>query len=328
MKYNYPIKYAAMPIIDQVGWSHGVNELERNYDVVCYIVSKCYLVNDKTIYKANGQSEKEYEVVFPYQKTKNNRWEKNIPSYNVFNHSCTNSNFVERVFDTYEEALNDATHKNKDLCDKTWIYLTYTNDLVDRISKKKEEFDDRLAIYKMLEEQILANTSDINPFNIKELNKIVINKDSKIRFLTSSLYEYLEYSSYSKFIVYSISLEQLSELETLINNQNISDILKIMKNATPILYHDYDDLEEGIKVIDPNGNVLYYISEQEILKDNKEQKIPPVELKNIDSNTNCIFTTETFEDVVLSFSKYKDINLDEIQGPILKKTIFTKNNKK
>ena len=40
MKYNYPVKYAAMPIIEQVGWSQGLNELERNYDVICYIVSK------------------------------------------------------------------------------------------------------------------------------------------------------------------------------------------------------------------------------------------------------------------------------------------------
>ena len=68
MKYNYPVKYAAMPIIEQVGWSQGLNELERNYDVICYIVSKCYLLSDKTKYKENGKKEKEYEVVFPYQK--------------------------------------------------------------------------------------------------------------------------------------------------------------------------------------------------------------------------------------------------------------------
>ena len=68
MKYNYPVKYAAMPIIEQVGWSHGLNELERNYDVVCYIVSKCYLLSDKTKYKENGKNEKEYEVVIHIKK--------------------------------------------------------------------------------------------------------------------------------------------------------------------------------------------------------------------------------------------------------------------
>ena len=39
MKINYPVKYAAMPIIEQVGWSHGLHELERKYDVVCYIIN-------------------------------------------------------------------------------------------------------------------------------------------------------------------------------------------------------------------------------------------------------------------------------------------------
>ena len=46
MKINYPVKYALMPIIEQVGWTHGLHELERDYDVVYYVVSKCYLIND------------------------------------------------------------------------------------------------------------------------------------------------------------------------------------------------------------------------------------------------------------------------------------------
>ena len=44
MKNNYPIKYAVMPIVEQTGWYPGLNELAREYGVVCYIVSKCYVV--------------------------------------------------------------------------------------------------------------------------------------------------------------------------------------------------------------------------------------------------------------------------------------------
>ena len=149
MKYNYPVKYAAMPIIEQVGWTHGLNELERDYDVVCYIVSKCYLVSDRTNYKENGKNEKEYQVVFPYQPGQYNNWERVTPS---FNNGCTNSNFVEKVFDTYEEALEFATHKNEELCEKAWVYLPYTKDLNDQISKKIQEFNDRLSRYKLLEQ--------------------------------------------------------------------------------------------------------------------------------------------------------------------------------
>lgn len=301
MRYNYPIKYAAMPIIEQVGWSHGLHELERNYDVVYYIVSKCYLLNDKTKYKENGKIEKEYEVIFPYQKGQYSSWLRAIPEFNIYSNDCTNSCLVEKVFDSYEEALEVVTQKNKKLSDK----------------KKREEFNKRFSKYKVLEQQILVNTSDLEQSNVKELNELIINSEGKTKVLSNSLYEYLKWILYSKFIVYSISLEQHDKLVTLINNQDISNISKIIENATPILYHD---AEKDIMVIDQVGNVLYYVDEWENLEKNNEQKIPPIKLNAIDDEIKKIFTTETLEDIVLSFKGYKSINLNEIQGPILKKT--------
>lgn len=318
MKYNYPVKYAAMPIKEQVGWSPRLHELERNYDVVCYIVSKCYLLSDKTKYKEDGKKEKVHEVVFPYQKEQYYSWKRVTPS------NCTNSNFVEKVFDSYEEALELATQKNKELCDKTWVYLPYTKDLNNQISKKIEEFNDRLSRYKMLEQQILVNTANLEQSNVKELNKLIINNKGEIKVLSDNLYEYLKRSSYLKFIVYSISPEQYDKLVTLINNQDISDISKVIQNASPILYHDCEAKEKNIMVIDQNGNVLYCISEWETLKSNNEQKIPSVELNAIDDATDHLFTTETFEDILLSFSEHKYIDLNEIQGPVLKKTLVDK----
>lgn len=315
MKYNYPIKYAAMPIIEQVGWNQGFNELERNYDVVCYIVSKCYLLSDKTKYNENGKKEKEYEVVFPYQKGQYYNFERVIPS---FNYTCTNSNFVEKVFDNYEEALEFATQKNKELSNKTWSYLPLTEDLNDQILRKKEEFNNILSRYKILEQQILDNTSDLEQSHVKELNKLIINRKDEIKVLSMNLYQYLNYSLYSKIIVYSISLEQYDKLITLINSKDISDISKIIGNAIPILYHD-DKIQKNIMVINQNGDVLYYINEDEILINNDGQKIPSVKLSTIDDETYCLFTTETLEDIVLSFKDYKDIV--EIEGPVLKKNL-------
>ncbi len=315
MKYNYPVKYAAMPIVEQVGWNHGLNELERNCDVSCYIVSKCYLLSERTNYKEDGKKEPEYEVVFPYQKKRYDIWERITPSFHIFNHACTNSNFVEKVFDSYEEALEFATHKNKKLCDKTCFYLP---------SKKRKEFDDRLSRYKMLEQQILDNTSDIEQSNVKELNGLIISNNGQTKVSSNNLYEYLKLASVLNFIVYSISPEQYDELETLISNQDISDISKVMENASPILYHDRKAKEKSIKVIDQDGNILYCINEWETLKSNDGQKIPSVELNNIDDETSRLFTTETLEDIVLSFNEHKCINPYEIQGPVLKKTLFGK----
>lgn len=48
MKQNkYPITYAVMPITEQVDWYPGLNELEREYGTVAYIISKCYLISEK-----------------------------------------------------------------------------------------------------------------------------------------------------------------------------------------------------------------------------------------------------------------------------------------
>lgn len=315
MKCNYPVKYALMPIIEQIGWGQ--------YDVVCYIVSKCYLLSDKIKYKENGKSLKEYEVVFPYQKGQYYNWERVIPEFNLINYSCTNSNLVNKVFDNYEETLEFATQKNKELCDRTWAHLPYTVDLNEKILEKKQEFSDRLSSYKILEQQILINTSDLEQSNVKELNKLIINNKGKIKTLSSNLYEYLRFSSVSDFIVYSVSLEQYEKLVALVGNQDAYDISRVIGDVSPILYNDSKN--QNIMVINENGNVLYYINEWEYLINNTDEKMPSVELKSISDEIECLFTTETIEDIVLSFKKHKNVNLYEIQAPILKKTLFNKN---
>ena len=298
MKYNYPVKYTAMPIIEQVGWSHGLNELERNYDVVCYIVSKCYLISDRTKYNENGENEKEYEVVFPYQRRQYyDSWERVTPS---FNNGCINSNFVN---------------------------LPYTKDLNNQISKKIQEFNDRLSKYEILEQQILFNTSNLEQSKVKELDKLIINSKGKIKVSFSNLYEYLKYSTYSKFIVYSISQEQYNKLLTSINNQDLPNISNVIEKASPILYHDHKTNDKNIMVINNNGDVLYYINEWTTLISNDKQELLSVELSTVDNETEYLFTTETLEDIILSFNQPKYINLNNIEGPILKKTLFDKNRK-
>lgn len=325
MKYNYPVKYTAMPIIEQVGWNHGLHELERAYDVVCYIVSKCYLISDRIKYKENGESEKEYEVVFPYENGQySNSWEKVTPS---FNHGCVNSTFVEKVFDTYDDALEFATNKNKDLCEKTWIYLPYTKDMKNQIAKKVEEFNDKLSRYKLLEQQILFNTADLEQSKVKKLDKLIKKSNGEIKVLGNTLYNYLTYSTYSSFIVYSISKEQYNQLLTLIINQDSPDISSVFENASPILYHDYKIDDKNIMVIDKNGNILYYLNEWESLISNDDQELPPIKLDTIDKETEYLFTTETLEDIILSFNQPEYINLSDIKGPILKKSLLDKKKK-
>ena len=117
MKYNYPVKYAIMPIYEQVGWSSGLHELERNYEGVGNIVSKCYVVSNKVSYLVDGSEKREYEVVFPYQKTDYMRIHDFIrvhPKFN-FNGHCINSNIVGKLYDNFDDAKENAEKLNRDI---------------------------------------------------------------------------------------------------------------------------------------------------------------------------------------------------------------------
>ena len=63
MKNNYPIKYTIMPILECKNCQYDYDEqLKIEYQTICYIVSKCYLISEKIRYKENGLQSQEYEV--------------------------------------------------------------------------------------------------------------------------------------------------------------------------------------------------------------------------------------------------------------------------
>ncbi len=309
MKYNYPIKYTAMPIIEQIGWSHGVNEIDRKYGAVCYIVSKCYLISDKTKYKENGQNSKEYEVVFPYQYENQYRvWKRVTPECNLFYHVYTNSSIVEEVFDSYEEALEFASKKNDKICQDSWIYLPFTDDIDKEIATKKREFNNKLARYKILEQQILINIPELESTNIKKLDELITINKNEIKTLSYNLYEYLSYDF--NFIVYSISKEDYTKL---IKAQEILDSQSIIDSANAILYHKS---KEPVIIIDPSTPGTYFLDEDYgLCYSNEENELQWEELNKGDEEFLYLFTTETLEDIKSSFAKHPDIDLSKIKEP-------------
>lgn len=53
MKYNYPIRYAVMPVYSEACW-------DNNYEpeIEFYTVSKCFLVGEKIKFYINGTKKK------------------------------------------------------------------------------------------------------------------------------------------------------------------------------------------------------------------------------------------------------------------------------
>lgn len=317
MKINYPIKYAAMPIIEQVGWSHGLHELEREYDIVCYIVSKCHLISDLTKYTEDGRTIKQYEVVFPYQPGEFSRWKRTIPTYNLIHGYCTNANKVDAIFDSYDDALNYASTKNEQLCENTWKYLPFSKDIMEKIQEKKDEFDAKLAKYKLLEQQILLHTKDMKIGENKKLSNVVKIENNKGKILALTLYETIDIFDRDKFVVYSISQEQYNDLIKMIREEQSSDIKSIIGNAQGLLIHKTKD--DFIKLVIEEGCGAYYIQNNSINYDYKLDKVTLKSFEGIDEDTLIFYTTETIDDLLSSYKKHTEIDLREIQGHTLKK---------
>ena len=181
MKYNYPVKYAIMPIYEQVGWTPGLHELERSYEVVGNIVSKCYVVSKRVCYLDDGSEEKEFEVVFPYQKTDYMRihdFNRVYPKFNIYGH-CINSNIVGELYDNFDVAKEVVEKLNRDILSYNLGMISIRNK--EKIENVKKEHEEKMTRFKYLESKIEEETLSmkVNNKNIDSPKYLVksIKKD-------------------------------------------------------------------------------------------------------------------------------------------------------
>jgi hypothetical protein len=298
MKNNYPIKYAVMPIIRQTGWVSGMNELEREYADVAYIASKCYLVKENKKYKANGEKEILYEVVFPYRDGNYGYWCRVEPEYNLSN--CINSNLLDKVYDTYEEAQKAAKEKNNELLAKQTWYIAFNSKYKKEYNQITKEYKERLAVFKNLEKLIEEKTGDlVVDEQIKE-QSVIIYSDNKKKKLLENIYFVINLWSDNNFCVYGLTSEEYEQIAKDIKDGKPID--KYMKKSLMV----NDPASKTIKISNPNNssdcaylssNTLTFVRDKNLSE------------KNFDSSNSKIifFTLETYEDIIKSFvTKYMD----------------------
>ena len=130
MENNYPKKYAIMTLYDYAGLDlitgSPIIMPYSNIIVECYIIAK-KLINDKV----------KYEVVFTKDPHTTNSVE---PKY-FPNNECYNSNLVDRVFNTFEDAIQYRNFRNQDL---KVAYLMKTNLDLNAEFIEKIGYDDEL----------------------------------------------------------------------------------------------------------------------------------------------------------------------------------------
>lgn len=208
--------------------------------------------------------------------------------------------------------------KNEELCKKTWVYLPCSKDAVEKIQEKKDAFDDILSQHKMLEQQFLLHTNDLDVGKRKELNKVIRFIKNSGEVLSCNLYEVIRFFDDIKFVVYTVTQEQYDELTKLTGQENIGDIESIIGPAQGLLVHESND--SLIRIVNQNAEGIYYIDEDQLLHhSDKIKRVTQDEFENVDEDTYVLYTTETVEDLMNSYKRHKEIDLSKVQGPVLRK---------
>lgn len=167
---NYPVKYAIMGVFEQSGWNYGLNELERNYEVVANIALKCYVIGERRKYHKDGSNSVKYEIVFLYNRASLDNYllfKINYPEYNLFTNECINATFVNTIYNTFEEAKEEARKANEEILNRKLIGLPFSSDYKERLAKSETEYKEVLAKYQRIEDDIEAKTKDAKITNLE-----------------------------------------------------------------------------------------------------------------------------------------------------------------
>ncbi len=267
MKNNYPIKYAVMPIVEQTGWAPGLNELVREYGVVCYIVSKCYVVVREEEYNRYGNILYKYKVVFPYKKDNLHRYLLRVePSYNCYG-KCSNATTVDKVFDSFEEAREDAEKKNKKIVNKKISFLHCDDDFLQNVSLLRKEQEEKVNKYRKIERMMEKNSSDLVVNDKVKEQSVIIAGNNSYKKKECSLYDMIYFYSDENYIVYNVSLEDYKRIEEQIKSGEQVNTDSIKKNC--LLISSSDDKKMKVINYDSKNKSCFYIEDGCLYYDDK-----------------------------------------------------------
>lgn len=309
MKNNYPIKYALMPLYKQTGWVHGLNQLERKYEIVAYIVSKCYVISENKAYSADGTSNIEYEVVFPYENIDNNNsiWTRTEPSINLSSSQISNSTKVKKIFDNYRDAIEYLKIKNNEILKNKISNLPFNESIKTEIKKLEDIHNEIINEARELEMQIQQNTPDLKLNEKNKEQSVIVLLNNKDKIINISLYSFIDLYDYDSFVVYTVSPEHYNLMKKeIIETGMLQDKSHPLSKPKYLLFNDIN--ENIVKIANPfcnNTKGGFYLSNNHMHYNENMENF--YEEPNFESNLKkCIrvYTTETYEDIIKSYIPY------------------------
>lgn len=288
MKNNKPIKYTTMQVYDNTNYN----------DIPVYIVTKCFLDEEVTRYLMNGKKRKEYKVTLPY--SLNNRTNEYDMQYNWQDY---NRKIVNEVFDNYE----DAKRYTEDLNKKRLSEKISSVGIVSEVKNIKSYYNKKIKVCEELESQILSNTKFLNPNSKAKIEKIIISDDVKTTVADLSIYTAIDLCRNKNFIVYTVSDSDFNTMKEQLNSNN-----KLPVNYGKCLLVN-DGKTHEIRIFNDEGKVYVLDSGDNLFTETKEELNLPLHFDK------KIYTMETYEDIISTYSYGANISVSDIKKKVLKK---------
>ena len=259
MKYNYPIKYTAMPIKSSDGLLIG------------HIVSKCYVIKEVCENSLDGNIEKYYEVLFPFEVN-----EKEVKRIKAL--SSGNKETVFKVFDDFKSAKENVEQMNKDLFSKAIICANF--DILNIIS---QSFD-----FYSIEKKINEESYDLVVGRVPKEQKVILEDKQILSIADYSLYDVLSNFKKNSYKVFNISQEEYNRIKITQESSDLKDarlfIINNPKNNQALIY-DYEDSKE----------VKFYFQNDQLVRTSADSTMEDP------SSEKKFYTMESLEDLVESY---------------------------
>lgn len=288
MKNNQPIKYTTMQVYDIYNYD----------DIPVYIVTKCYLDEEVTKYLMNGKTTKEYKVMLPY--TFNSRTDEYDMQYNWQHY---NKSVVKKVFDNFEEAKKYTEELNKKMLSEKISSVG----IVSEVKNIKNYYNKKIKSCEELERQILSNTKFLNPNNKVKSEEIIISDDTKTTIAGMSIYTAIDLCRNKNFIVYTVSDSVFNTMKEQLNSNN-----KLPLNYGKCLLVN-DGSTHKVRIFNDEDKTYILDSNDILITELKEELNLP---SHFDKR---IYTMETYEDIISTYSYGSNISISDIKKKTLKK---------
>ena len=183
-KIKYPVKYAVLELKEKGGWISNYKDITRGF-----VVSKCYILESSIVYNKDGSEKIIHKVVFPFDNINcfklslregiHNIGLRNTPSYDAYGNPYPVT-VVNDLYDSYDEAKNDAKGKNEEFKANIMSCVSVTEpEWESRYKRESEEFDNKLSICELYEQLAIEKTNDMTVTFDKEKSYAKVLKQDK-----------------------------------------------------------------------------------------------------------------------------------------------------